>query len=120
MNASEILDRVGAQRGIHPMEIAKKIHDHIGEPGGDFDKHNDTLLFHKPLSHDAAFVHFVTQDSPLNLIGSLTFFIHELRKKGIKTIYLKTESRSIINALKSVGVQLMHSDIPKYNLMAHV
>ena len=88
MNPSEILERVGAQRGVHPLHVAKKIHDHIGSPGGDFDQHNDTLMFFKPIAHGTAHVHFVTQDSPLNLINSLTFFTHELRKKGVNTIYL--------------------------------
>ena len=120
MTPIEILSKVGEQKGVHPFDAAKRIHDHISSPGADYDQINDTLMFAKPIGQGAYYVHFVSQDTPLNLIHSLTSFIHQLKAKGVKTIYMNTKSKRIIHALVSIGIHIMRSDLPKYSSMAHV
>jgi hypothetical protein len=120
MNANEIIQKTIHEAGLNPLHVKNKLNDHLNSSDADMKQIGNTLMFIKPISKSAAQVHFVTQDSTLNIIHALNEFFKQLHSKNISTIYMKTESRRIINALNTIGIGLQHSNLPKYNLMAHV
>ena len=116
MKSHEIVTHVAGKLGVHPAHLHQTIDKHMNDGMKDV-QHGDTIMFYKLLNHNSCFVHFVTADSPLNLVSSLTYFDHMLKENGIHNIYLNTKSKTLRTALSSAGIHLTPSDNPSYKLM---
>ena len=119
---------------MHPIDIISHASEKAGIPAhvgvalankklGHDMKHvqeNNTLMFYKMLSQHSAFVHFVTADSPLNLIHALDHFMNMLEENGIQEIYMNSKNKEIMHGLETVGVHLEQSDNSEYPIVGRL
>jgi hypothetical protein len=54
------------------------------------------------------------------MVQSLKVFIKKIKQSDIKAVYGKADSPQIVRLLKSIGVPVEDSNIPKFNWMARV
>jgi len=120
MTPHEIIQKTTNEAGLNPHHIAHRLSQHLDAPGTKTKQMGDTLMFVRPLGGHAAQVHFVTQDSPLVTLHSISALLDELKQEGVHTIYTNNESRRIMHALDSLGIRFRHSDMPNHKLMAYV
>ena len=119
MHAHEIIRHTAHQAGIDPNMAIHHAEKALNE-GMEHDKHGETIMFYKMLGNGSAHVHFVTADTPLNLVSSLQFFKHALIHHGVHTIYTNSESKRIATALGSIGVHFTNSNNHQYSKVAHI
>ena len=119
MHAHEIIRHTAKQAGINPEKAIHHAEKALNE-GMEHDKHGETIMFYKMLGNGSAHVHFVTADTPLNLVSSLQFFKHALIHHGVHTIYTNSESKRIATALGSIGVHFTNSNNHQYSKVAHI
>jgi len=120
MTPHEIIQKTTHEAGLNPLHVSHRLNQHLNAPGTKTKQISDTLMFVRPLGGHAAQVHFVTQDSQLAAIHSISALLDELKQEGIHTIYTNNESRRIMHALGTIGIKFEHSNIPNHKLMAHV
>ena len=81
---------------------------------------NKSVLFLLRFAPRIVELHLYTVDSPLSMVQSLKTFIQKIKQSDIKAVYGKADSPQIIRLLKSIGVPVEDSNIPKFNWMARV
>jgi hypothetical protein len=96
------------------------IHEETGKGKGVLVHHNNSLLYGRFIAPGVVEAHLLTEDSPLQLLNSLTFFVDHGRKLGVHTLYGNADNPSIIKLLKKTGVDVQSSDKPHYNWKANL
>jgi hypothetical protein len=120
MTPTEIITKDAQKRGLNPSTILRSIHKHVLDGKGFLLHANDSALYAHYIDPHNVELHFFTEDSPLQLIDSLKKFISEIRKRPLHAVYGKADNEGIIRFLQKAGVDVKHSDKPKYNWMALV
>jgi hypothetical protein len=72
----------------------------------------------KMLSQDVAQVHFFTIDTEEALFNDIRFFVDNLKKAGVHTIYDSVMDPVVAKALQTDGLRIVPSDNPKYKFKA--
>lgn len=81
-------------------------------------QHGDSVLLLNRIAPGEAELHLFTLDKPMALMEALKDFVSRVRASDLKAVYGKADNPQIVQALKTVGVQVKDSDKPKYNWMA--
>jgi hypothetical protein len=118
MKPSEIIKRVAMQVGIDPNVAIIQSHKRLQQPGEIMIQHDDSLMYYKNIGNMSACVYFLSLDPALKMVSSFHYFIKKLKQVGIQMIYMNTQNKQVIEALKTTGITMVPSNVPQYQLMA--
>jgi hypothetical protein len=80
----------------------------------------DSVMGYKVLGPGVAQVHFFTIGSVQELSNDIQYFVKELKKVGIRTVYDTEPAPVTTTTLKETGARIEESDIPKYKFKATI
>jgi hypothetical protein len=120
MTPKQIITADAQKRGINPQVILRSISKHVTDGKGFLLHANNSALYAHYIDPHNVELHFFTEDSPLQMLESLKHFIADMRKRPLHAVYGKADNEGIIKFLQKAGVDVKHSDKPKYNWMALV
>jgi len=116
---AQILGNYFNNRGV-PLELGmQSVRDEVKE-GLKLVPFEDSVMGYKVLKPSVAQVHFFTISTPQDLSNDIQYFIRELKKAGIKTIYDTEPAPVTTTTLRESGARIEQSDIPKYKLKATI
>jgi hypothetical protein len=75
---------------------------------------------YKILKPGVAQIHFFTIATPQDLSNDIVYFVKELKKIGVKTVYDTEPAPVTTTTLKETGAKIEPSDNPKYQLKATI
>lgn len=119
MKPHEIITQYAKKIGL-PPSVANKMADDVISQGMKDIQHDHTLMFYKLLDNQSCFIHFITADSPLKFVSSVSYFINMLKQYDIHTVYLNTRDKEDVTSLSNAGIDLEKSDNPTYPLMGRL
>jgi len=82
--------------------------------------YKNSVMGLKMLSSAVAQVHFFTTDTAAQLDADIRFFVTQLKKAGVHTVYDSEMDPLMAQALAKDGAQIMQSDNPKYKFKASI
>lgn len=116
---ARILGNYFKNRGI-PLEIGmQNVRDEV-EAGLKLVPFEDSVMGYKMLKPGIAQVHFFTLATPQDLSNDIQYFIRELKKAGVSTLYDTEPAPVTTTTLRESGARIEQSDIPKYKLKATI
>ena len=118
MKATEIILADAQKRGVDGNKVLGVINSAVKQKKGILMQEGNSVLFLIKIGDGAAETHLFTQDGVMTLARSLSAFVKRGIALGIKTIYGKADNPQIIELLKKVGLNVVDSDLPKYNWKA--
>lgn len=80
----------------------------------------DSVMGYKTIKPGVAQVHFFTIATPQDLSNDIQYFMMELKKAGINTIYDTEPAPVTTTTLRESGAMVQQSDNPKYKLKATI
>jgi hypothetical protein len=120
MKASEIIKQDIDSHGQDPNAALVTINQAVQSGHAILLHDNNSVLFLLRFAPNMVELHLYTTDSPLSMVQSLKVFIQKIKQSDIKAVYGKADSPQIVRLLKSIGVPVEDSNIPKFNWMARV
>ena len=120
MTPSEIIHKHAIDVGHNPDKHLKLAAHHLKNAGMTSHQHDDTLMFSKKLGEHEAQVHFISHDPRLAMMASLSALLDILRDKEVKVIYMNTENKSIVQALKDTGVHITPTNHLNFKWVASI
>ena len=120
MTPSEIIKQDIARNGQDPAKALAAINTAVQTGHAILLHDNNSVLFLLRFAPNMVELHLYTMDSPLSMVQSLKVFIQKIKQSDIKAVYGKADSPQIVRLLKSIGVPVKDSNIPKFNWMARV
>lgn len=120
MTPSQIITADCQQHGVDPAKVLTYVAHEVQSGKGVTMAAGESVLLVVNIGNNHAELHLYTQDSPLQLMKSVQHFIEVIRKSPLKRVYGKADNPGIVQMLSRLGVDVEHSDIPKYNWMAKV
>jgi hypothetical protein len=116
---AQILGNYFNNRGI-PLEIGMQgVRKEVSE-GLKLVPFEDSVMGYKMLKPGVAQVHFFTIASVQDLSNDIVYFLRELKKAGVRTIYDTEPAPVTTTTLRESGARIEQSDIPKYKLKATI
>ena len=116
---AQILGNYFSNRGI-PMDVGMQgVKKEVSE-GLKLVPFEDSVMGYKILKPGIAQVHFFTISTPQELSNDIQYFVKELKKVGVRTIYDTEPAPVTTTTLKESGARVEQSDIPKYKLKATI
>lgn len=116
---AKILENYFNNRGI-PLEIGMQgVRKEVSE-GLKLVPFEDSVMGYKMLKPGVAQVHFFTIATPQDLSNDIQYFVAELKKVGVNTIYDSEPAPVTTTTLRESGARLEESDIPKFKLKATI
>ena len=116
---AQILGNYFNNRGI-PLEIGMQSVRNEVKEGLKLVPFEDSVMGYKVLKPSVAQVHFFTIATVQELSNDIQYFVDELRKAGIRTIYDTEPAPVTTTTLRESGARIEESDIPKYKLKATI
>ena len=116
---AEILGNYFSNRGI-PMDVGMQTVKKEVSEGLKLLPFEDSVMGYKVLKPGVAQVHFFTIGTAQELSNDIQYFIKELKKVGIRTIYDTEPAPVTTTTLKETGARIEESDNPKYKLKATI
>jgi len=120
MTPKEIITADANKRGINPQIILRSISQHVADHKGFLLHTNNSVLYAHYIDPHNVELHLFSEDSPLQVLHSLKEFVKDIRKRPLHAVYGKADNEGIVKFLQKAGVEVKHSDKPKYNWMALV
>jgi len=127
---------------MKPTEIINAEYQRLGKDSGEFLKklsaalqkklaiimqEENTILVLITLGDGNVELHLFTADGPIKVAKALSRFVDKIRKSDLKAVYGPKENvpnsnklQQTLNMLKTLGVDVLPSDNPKYEWMAKV
>jgi len=116
---AQILGNYFSNRGI-PMDVGmQSVKKEVSE-GLKLVPFEDSVMGYKMLKPGVAQVHFFTIATVQELSNDIQYFIKELKKVGVRTIYDSEPAPVTTTTLKETGARIEESDIPKYKFKATI
>jgi hypothetical protein len=116
---AEILGNYFQNRGI-PMNVGMQgVQKEVSE-GLKLVSFEDSVMGYKMLKPGVAQIHFFTIATPQDLSNDIVYFVKELKKIGVKTVYDTEPAPVTTTTLKETGARIEPSDNPKYKLKATI
>jgi hypothetical protein len=116
---AKILENYFNNRGI-PLELGMQSVRNEVKQGLKLVPFEDSVMGYKMLKPSVAQVHFFTIATPQDLSNDIQYFIRELKKVGVNTIYDSEPAPVTTTTLRESGARLEQSDIPKFQLKATI
>jgi hypothetical protein len=116
---AKILGNYFNNRGI-PMDVGmQSVKKEVSE-GLKLLPFEDSVMGYKMLKPGVAQVHFFTIATVQELSNDIQYFVKELKKVGVRTIYDSEPAPVTTTTLKETGARIEESDIPKYKFKATI
>jgi hypothetical protein len=116
---AKILENYFNNRGI-PLEIGmQNVRNEVKE-GLKLVPFEDSVMGYKMLKPGVAQVHFFTIATVQDLSNDIQYFVRELKKAGVSTIYDTEPAPVTTTTLRESGARIEQSDNPKYKLKATI
>jgi hypothetical protein len=116
---AKILENYFNNRGI-PLDVGmQSVQKEVSE-GLKLVPFEDSVMGYKMLKPGVAQVHFFTIATPQELSNDIQYFVAELKKVGVNTIYDSEPAPVTTTTLKESGARVEQSDNPKFQLKATI
>lgn len=116
---AKILENYFNNRGI-PLDVGMQgVRDEVKQ-GLKLVPFEDSVMGYKMIKPATAQVHFFTIATPQELSNDIQYFVAELKKVGVNTIYDSEPAPVTTTTLRESGARLEQSDIPKFKLKATI
>lgn len=116
---AKILENYFNNRGI-PLDVGMQgVQKEVSE-GLKLVPFEDSVMGYKMLKPSVAQVHFFTIATVQELSNDIQYFVAELKKVGVNTIYDTEPAPVTTTTLKESGARVEQSDNPKYKLKATI
>lgn len=116
---AKILENYFNNRGI-PLDVGmQNVRDEV-KAGLKLVPFEDSVMGYKMIKPGVAQVHFFTIATVQELSNDIQYFVRELKKVGVNTIYDTEPAPVTTTTLRESGARLEQSDIPKYKLKATI
>lgn len=116
---AKILENYFNNRGI-PLEVGmQNVRNEVKE-GLKLVPFEDSVMGYKVLKPGVAQVHFFTIATVQDLSNDIQYFVRELKKAGVSTIYDTEPAPVTTTTLRESGARIEQSDNPKYKLKATI
>jgi hypothetical protein len=116
---AKILENYFNNRGI-PLDAGMKgVQKEVSE-GLKLVPFEDSVMGYKMLKPGVAQVHFFTIATVQDLSNDIQYFVAELKKVGVNTIYDSEPAPVTTTTLKESGARIEQSDNPKFQLKATI
>jgi len=120
MTPSEIISADAQQHGVDPNQLLHFVHQRLQEGKSSIISAGSSILLITHLAHGAVECHLYTQDNPTALRTSLSKFMDTMRQAQVKRVYGKADNPGILQLLRLIGLDVQHSDLPRFNWMANL
>lgn len=120
MTPSEIITKDSEKRGLNASQVLNNIAALINEHKATLLHHGNTLLLLRGIGDNSVELHLFTEDAPLSLLKALKVFVKNIRKSSLNKVYGDADNQGILKMLQKADVDIMQSDLPRYNWMAKV
>lgn len=120
MKPSEIIKADAIQKGVNPTPILNKYARLLKNKDAILMQSGNTVLYLRKIDKGLAELHLYTVDQPMAMIRALQEFIAKIRRSDLNAVYGKADNLQIIQVLRSLGVDVVESDLPQYNWKAFV
>jgi hypothetical protein len=126
MTPSEIITQEAQRYGGNADIMLRKINRLIQGKAAILLQKNDSVLLLINIAKGVAELHLFTMDPPAKVADSLKYFVSKIRASNLKFVYGKSneaqdaELQKTLQLLKSMGVDVQKSNIPRYTWMAPV
>lgn len=115
----KILENYFQNRGI-PLDVGMQgVKKEVAE-GLKLVPFEDSVMGYKMLKPGVAQIHFFTIATPQDLSNDIQYFVMELKKAGVRTVYDTEPAPVTTTTLKESGARIEPSDNPKYKLKATI
>jgi hypothetical protein len=116
---AKILENYFNNRGI-PLELGMQNVRNEVKQGLKLVPFEDSVMGYKVLKPGVAQVHFFTIATVQDLSNDIQYFLRELKKAGVSTIYDTEPAPVTTTTLRESGARIEQSDNPKYKLKATI
>ncbi len=127
MKPTEIINAEFQKLGKDSGEFLKKLSAALRKKLAIIMQEENTILILIALGDGNVELHLFTADSPIKVAKALSRFIDKIRKSDLKAVYGPKENvpnsnklKQTLTMLKTLGVDVLPSDNPKYEWMAKV
>ena len=126
MTPSEIITAEAKKYGGNADIMLRKINKLVSSKAAILLQNNDSVLLLINIAKGVVELHLFTMDPPKKVIEALKYFVSKIRASDIKMVYGKgnvaqnPELQKTLQALKSIGVDVQKSNLPRYDWMAPV
>jgi hypothetical protein len=127
MKPTEIINAEFQKLGKDSGEFLKKLSAALSKKLAIIMQEENTILILIALGDGNVELHLFTADSPIKVAKALSRFIDKIRKSDLKAVYGPKENvpnsnklKQTLTMLKTLGVDVLPSDNPKYEWMAKV
>jgi hypothetical protein len=126
MTPSEIITAEAKKYGGNADIMLRKINKLVSSKAAILLQNNDSVLLLINIAKGVVELHLFTMDPPKKVIEALKYFVSKIRASDIKIVYGKgnvaqnPELQKTLQALKSIGVDVQKSNLPRYDWMAPV
>jgi hypothetical protein len=113
----KILSSYFQNRGI-PLDVGlNSVKKQLSE-GLQLIDHENSVMAYKPIAKNTYQVHFFTVDNEKKLVKDIKFFVKELKKHGVRTVFDSEMDPVVIEALDKVGAKVLQSHLPQFKIEA--
>lgn len=120
MKPSEIISADARANNLNPQDLLTYVSDAIKNRNGVLIRKNDSVLLLTPIAKNKAEWNLFTQDQDDVVIDSIKYFIDQVKKTDIKSIYGMVDNLEILQMMNNIGIQIQKSDNPKYEWMGRI
>ena len=126
MKPTEIINAEYQRLGKDPSKFLKTLSVALRKKLAIIMQENDTILVLIALGDGNVELHLFTADGPFKVAKALAKFINKIRKSKLKAVYgpkdvpKSNKLQQTLSMLKTLGVDVLPSDNPKYAWMAKV
>ena len=120
MTPTEIITNDAKKRGIDPAQAVNNVAALIKNHSATLLHHGNTLLLLRGIGNNSVELHLFTEDNPLSLLKALKAFVINIRHSKLDKVYGDADNEGVIQLLKKADVDVLPSDLAKYNWMAKV
>lgn len=120
MKPTEIIKADAIKKGVNPAPILNKYARLLKNKDAILMQSGNTILYLRKIDKGLAELHLYTVDQPMSLVKALKEFITKIRRSDLVAVYGMADNSQIIQVLRSLGVDVIESDLPQYNWKAFV
>ena len=120
MKPTEIITEDAKRNGVNPTPILNKLNRNLQTKDAILMQSGNSVLVIRKIEKGLAELHLYTVDEPMAMIRALRQFIGKIRNSDLNAVYGNADNAQIIQVLKSLGVEVVNSDLPGYNWKAFV
>ena len=120
MKPSEIIIADAQANGLNPQEALAYVFNSVKNRNGTLVRKNNSVLLLTPIADNQAEWNMFTQDFGGDLIDSVQYFIDQVMKTDVNTVYGMVDNTEVLQTMSDLGMAIVESDNPEYQWMSRV